>query len=360
MDVPFRFSHKRTRVSPGQPRRNTLSKKYTIALPSKGAIAEPTRAFLADCGLKVNKPNERQYVGTIPTLPALNVLFQRVKDVAYKVADGTVQLGITGIDVLHEQDHDTIEIIHDKLGYGHCDLVVAVPESWIDVETMADLVEVSHHFREEKGRNIRIATTYTHSTRKFLHQQGIHHFNLVKAEGAIEAAPTIGYADCIVDLTQTGTTLRENHLKMLRDGVIVRSQACLIGNRIALQNDPNLLEVVRVMTEYIDGALNGRQYYQVTVNIRGNTPEEIAERIIANPITRGLLGPTISPIYGSDLPDGATWHTVTVVVGQKHLLQAMEHLRAAGGKQVIAVPVRYIFLDQSPTFTALVAALGLA
>ncbi len=335
-----------------------MNQKYTIALPSKGAIAEPTRSFLRDCGLKVHKPNERQYVGSIPSLPRLSVLFQRVKDVAYKVADGTVQLGITGLDVVYEQDHETIQVIHDKLGYGHCDLVVAVPESWVDVQSMADLVEVSHHFREEKGRNIRIATTYTHSTRKFLHQQGIHHFNLVKAEGAIEAAPTIGYADCIVDLTQTGTTLRENHLKMLPDGVIVRSQACLIGNRAALQNDPDLLEVVRLMTEYIDAALNGRQYYQVTVNIRGTHPQEIAERIIANPITRGVLGPTIAPIYGSSLPDGGGWHTVTIIVGQKHLLQATEHLRAAGASQVIAVPVRYIFHDQSPTYTALEEALG--
>jgi len=337
-----------------------MTSKYTIALPSKGAIAEPTRSFLRDCGLKVHKPNERQYVGSIPTLPGLNVLFQRVKDVAYKVADGTAQLGITGLDVVHEQDHDTIHIIHDKLGYGHCDLVVAVPESWVDVETMADFAEVSHHFREEKGRNIRIATTFTHSTRKYLHQQGIHHFNLVKADGAIEAAPTIGYADCIVDLTATGTTLRENHLKMLKDGVIVESQACLIGNRAALQNDPELLELVRLMTEYIDAAQNGRQYYQVTVNIRGSQPAEIAEKIVSNPITRGLLGPTIAPIYGSNLPDGDSWHTVTIIVGQKNLLNAMEHLRAAGGKQVIAVPVRYIFLDQSSTYTALVEALGLS
>lgn len=337
-----------------------MSKQYTIALPSKGAIAEPTHNFLRDCGLKVHKPNERQYVGTIPTLPGLNVLFQRVKDVAYKVADGTVELGITGLDVVHEQDHETIHIIHDKLGYGYCDLVVAVPESWVDVETMADLVEISHHFREEKGRNMRIATTFTHSTRKYFHQQGIHHFNLVKAEGAIEAAPTIGYADCIVDLTQTGTTLRENHLKMLRDGVIVESQAALIGNRAALENDPELREIVRIMAEYMDAAQNGRQYYQVTVNIRGNQPEEIAERIVANPITQGLLGPTIAPIYGSDLPGGDSWHTVTIIVGQKNLLNAMEHLRAAGGKQVIAIPVRYIFLDQSPTYTKLLEALGLS
>src|SRR5262245_14017547 len=135
-----------------------MTQRFTIAMPSKGAISEPTQAFLKQCGLKVHKPNERQYVGTMPAIPALGVLFQRVKDVVYKVADGTIHLGITGYDVVHENPHENLVIIHDKLGYGHCSLVVAVPESWVDVQNMVDLAEVALDFRERKGRNIRIAT----------------------------------------------------------------------------------------------------------------------------------------------------------------------------------------------------------
>ena len=337
-----------------------MTQKFTIAMPSKGAISEPTQAFLKDCGLKVSKPNPRQYVGNMPAIPALGVLFQRVKDVAYKVADGTAHLGITGYDVVYENPHENLVIIHDKLGYGHCQLVVAVPEAWVDVQNMADLGEVALDFRERKGRNIRIATTYTHSAREFLHRHDIHHFSMVKADGAIEAAPTIGYADMIIDLTQTGTTLRENHLKMIAGGTIVESQACLIGNRAALYQYPDLLETVRVMTEYIDAAQNGREYYHVTVDVRGETPEEIARKIASNETTRGLLGPTIAPIYNANGTDAdKAWFTVTIVVGNKKLLPAVEHLRAIGGRHAIVTPVRYVFLDQSPTYTRLLEALNL-
>ena len=337
------------------------TRQFTIAMPSKGAISEPTRSFLKQCGLKVSKPNERQYVGTMPTIPSMGVLFQRVKDVVYKVADGTAHLGITGYDVVHENPHENLIIIHDKLGYGHCSLVVAVPEAWVDVQNMTDLAEVAHDFRERKGRNIRIATTFTHSTREFLHHHNIHHFSMVKAEGAIEAAPTIGYADMIVDLTQTGTTLRENHLKTIDGGTIIESQACLIGNRKALHEHPELLDATRTMLEYIDAAQKGQQFFQVTVDVQGETAEEVARKIASNPITRGLHAPTVAPIYnvnGHD--DDRKWHTVTIVVSNKKMLEAVEHMRAIGGRQAIVTPIHYIFLDRSPTYTQLLEKLGLS
>ena len=101
--------------------------QFTLALPSKGAIAEPTYNFLKDSGLRIHKPNPRQYTGSIPAIPQLNVLFQRVKDVLYKVADGTAHIGITGYDVVAEHPSEEIVVIHPTLGYGHCALMVAVP-----------------------------------------------------------------------------------------------------------------------------------------------------------------------------------------------------------------------------------------
>ncbi|MFW5748840.1 MAG: ATP phosphoribosyltransferase [Chloroflexota bacterium] len=338
-----------------------MTETFTLALPSKGAIAEPTHNFLRDAGLKVHKPNPRQYTGSIPAIPGLNVLFQRVKDVVYKVADGTAQIGITGYDVVEEHPSEDLIVIHDALGYGHCALMVAVPEAWIDVESMADLVDVALDFREGKQRNLRVATTYTNLTRRYFHASGIHHFTLVKAEGAIEAAPTIGYADIVVDLSQTGTTLRENHLRPLPDGVIVESQACLIGNRRALIENPALLDRVRVMLEYIDGALHGRGYSQLTVNIRGESAEEVGQRVVTSPVTAGLLGPTIAPIYsanGSSQPD-ERWFTVTITVRTRDLLAAVDHLRAIGGRQIVAQPVNYVFLEDSPTFRDLLDRLGM-
>ncbi len=329
--------------------------RATLVLPSKGALAEPTTNFLKDCGLRVHKPNPRQYIGSMPQIPAIDVMFQRVKDVVYKVADGTAQLGVTGLDVVHENPNDDLIVIQPDLEYGQCKLLVAVPEAWVDVETMTDLAEVALDIRERQGRNMRIATTYTTSARKFLHECGIHHFTLVKAEGAIEAAPTLGHADAVVDLTQTGTTLRENRLKPLDDGIIVESQACLIGNRRALQANPATLETLRLLLEHMDAALYGKRYYQLTANVRGTDAESVAEAVAANPITRGLQGPTVANIYSGN-GDGQ-WYTVTIIIHAKNLLAAVEHLRAIGGTQTVAVPARFVFLENSPTFERLRQAL---
>ncbi len=334
-----------------------MTQPIRLALPSKGAIAKPTLDFLKRCGLSVYKPNERQYTGTVSELPGVEVLFQRVKDVAYKVADGTVQFGITGLDVVHEFPHEDLIVVHPALGYGHCQLVVAVPQSWIDVEHMADLVDVAQDFRELHHRNIRIATTYTHSARQYLHAQGIHHFTLVKSEGAIEAAPTIGYADAVVDLTQTGTTLRENHLRPLGDGVIIDSQACLVANRRALQQQPAALDALSVMLEYIDAALQARSYHQLTVNIQGENAESLAARVMENPVTRGLQGPTIAPIVGSDTSH--LWFTVTLILQRQNLLTAVQHLRSIGAAQISTSPVEYVFMEQSPTYARLLETLHL-
>jgi ATP phosphoribosyltransferase len=280
----------------------------------------------------------------------------------YKVADNTAQIGITGLDVVREHFHENVVVIHDSLGYGHCNLLVAVPETWADVENMADLADVALDFREDKQRNIRIATKYPTLTRQFFHNQGIHHYTLVKAEGAIEAAPTLGYADIIVDLSQTGTTLRENHLKGLPDGVILESQACLIGSRAAFENNTNALETVRTLIEYIDGALNGRGHYQIIANIQGENAEAIAHKVADNPVTRGLQGPTIAPIYGVNgtASQDGLWYTVTIIIASKHLLEAVQHMRAIGGTQTIITPVRYVFHENSNTYLDLLNQLHLA
>lgn len=323
----------------------------TLALPSKGAIADPTLTFLRDCGLRVDKPNQRQYTGTLPAVPGMAVLFQRVTDVLYKVADGTAQIGITGLDVVYEHPHQDVIVIHDSLGYGQCSLVVAVPEAWLDVDNMLDLADVALDLREFQHRNLRVATKFPTLTRQFFYRHGLHHFTLVNAEGAIEAAPTLGYADIIVDLTQTGTTLRENHLKVLSDGIIMDSQACLVGNRRALRDNPATLNSVRVLLEYLDGALIGRGFYQLTSNIQGEDAETIAQKVFNNPVTRGLQGPTIAPIYG--LNNAGKWFTVTIIVSSKELLPAVEYVRSIGGTQTSVTPVRYVFLEQSPTFARL-------
>ncbi len=340
---------------------NGDSSRVTLALPSKGAIAEPTLDFLRSCDLRVVQTNPRQYTATLPTLPNVDVLFQRVTDIVYKIADGTVDMGITGMDVVQELAGglDDVLILHENLRYGACQLVMAVPEAWIDVDTMADVVDVSLDFRENKQRNMRVATKFTNMARQFLHQHGVHHFSLIEAEGAIEAAPTLGYADVIIDLSATGTTLRENHLKPIRDGVLLESNACLVANLHALRSNPQVLATARVLLETIDAALNGRNYYQITANVCGTTPEAIAQAVALNPLTRGLQGPTVAPIYSSNTPETVEgrWYSVTIIVQNKNLLASVDHLRSIGGTQTTVIPVRYVFLSQSPSYERLLEAL---
>jgi ATP phosphoribosyltransferase len=326
----------------------------TLALPSKGAIAEPTLSFLKDCGLRVEKPNQRQYTGMIQSLPDVQVLFQRVTDILYKVSEGTAEVGITGLDVVLEHPQPDVVIIHNKLGFGHCRLVVAVPETWIDASSINDLADIALDFREQKRRNLRIATKYPLLARQFLHMNGIHHFTLVKAEGAIEAAPLLGYADIIIDLTQTGTTLRENNLKVLNDGIIVESQACMIGNKRLLKENTKTLASLRVLLEYIDAAQQGRSYFQLIANIRGRNETEIATKLAGNPATKGLQAPSLAPMPGPN-EEATSWYTATLMIPSHSLLDAVNHIRSIGGTQNIVSPVRYVFMENSPTYDRLLS-----
>jgi ATP phosphoribosyltransferase len=323
--------------------------RVTLALPSKGALADPTLDFLKSCDLGVSKLNPRQYVASISALPRLSVLFQRVTDIVFKVADGTVEMGISGLDVVQEYagENSEVLVIHPDLGYGACDLVLAVPESWIDVETMTDVADVAMDFRENRKRNIRVATKFTNQARRFLQQHSIHHFTLVEAEGAIEAAPSLGYADIIIDLSATGTTLRENHLKPVSDGILLESTSCLIANARALRESPVALEIARTFLEVFDATLNGGQYYQLSVNIQGDSPQSVAASVASNPLTRGLQGPTVAQVFSHSQTAG-NWFNVTIIIPRKQIIPAVAHLRGIGGSQTTVMPVRYVFMEQSP------------
>src|SRR5918911_1057085 len=232
-----------------------------IALPSKG-MEEQTLEFLAACGLKVNRPNPRQYRASISALPGLEVLFQRANDIFDKVEEGSVDLGITGYDIVreHQREDDGVVMLQQALGYGTCALVMAVPEGWIDVSSVTDVAEICAEFRRS-GRDLRVATKYPNLTRQFLFDHGINYFRLVESSGALEAAPQLGYADLIVDLMTSGVTLRENRLKMVAGGQILASQACLIGNRRTLQASPENLELTRAALELIEAHLRSRDFY---------------------------------------------------------------------------------------------------
>jgi ATP phosphoribosyltransferase len=199
---------------------------------------------------------------------------------------------------------------------------------------------------------MRVATKYPNLTRQFLYDRGMTYFELVEVSGAIEAAPALETADIVCDITSSGVTLRENRLKAIAGGVVVESQACLIGNRRGLQSDPERLEATRGLLELMDAYLRSRQQVSITANIRGESAEAVARRVMASGGVAGLRGPTIARVFPKD-PSDDDWFALTVVIGEDVLLRTVEALRRAGASDVTAIPVRYVFEHRSWTFEAL-------
>jgi ATP phosphoribosyltransferase len=323
-----------------------------LSLPSKGRLQDDSMDFLAECGLTVQKLNPRQYQAKMPALPDLTVLFQRPSDIVVSVRQGSVDFGITGIDVLEEKrgDNGDIIILHDALGFGHCSLKLAVPESWIDVTNISSLKKYADTF----DHPLRVATKFPVLTERFLNQNNIPH-TLISAEGTLETAPTIGYADIISDLVSSGQTLQDNRLRALPDGLIQASQTALIANRKTLQTNPEALEMARRLLEYIEAHLRAKENLLVIANMRGESPEAIAHKLFTQTSVGGLQGPTISPIVTRE--SNQNWHSITIVVRRDHLTQAIGEIRSIGGSGIIVSPVTYIFEEEPPRYIAMLAAL---
>ena len=323
-----------------------------LSIPSKGRLSEDSLNFLAACGLEVYKPNPRQYEASIPSVPELSVLFQRPTDIVISVRNGSVDFGITGLDVLAEYrgPNGNILPIHSELGFGACSLEVIVPDTWANVNHMADLVRV----QAELDHPLRVATKFPNAAAPFFAKNDLSEVNFIAAEGTLEIAPTIGYADLITDLVSTGTTLRDNHLKRLENGQILSSQACLIANRAVLKGNPNALAIAKTLLEYIAAHLRARVAVSVFVNMRGDSPESIARSMFSKKVIGGLQGPTFSPIITRQ---GEQWYAVHLIVRKDQLAQAISELRSIGGSGVVVAPVTYIFEEEPAEYRTMLEAL---
>lgn len=328
-----------------------------LALPSKG-MEDQTLTFLAACGLSVDRSNPRQYRAALRNPPGVTVLFQRAADIFDKVDEGSVDLGVTGYDIVaeHQREDDDVVVLYRELGYGRCSLVLAVPDGWLDVASIADLAEVATALRARSGE-LRVATKYPNLTRQFLYQHGINYFTVVGSQGALEAAPTMGYGDVVSDLMTSGVTLRENRLKTIAGGTILSSEACLIGNRRQLAQNETKLQRTRAILEQIEAYLRGRNYASLTGNVRGESEEAVARRVTAHEDIAGLRGPTIARVYPKAGGE-RDWFAVTVVVRRDLLLPAIEHLRKAGAADITVADIHYVFEHRSWSFEALQRHLG--
>ena len=322
-----------------------------IALPSDGELYDSTIAFMRACGLTVSRPNSRRYTGTVPTIPGVEVLFQRTADVTQKVEEGSAELGVTGLDRVFEYRNDEARaaVLIEDLEYGRCEFVMAVPDSWMDVTSLSDLADLALEFRQE-GKQLRIATKYPRLLRGYLYERGINYFTLIPASGAMEAAPAAGYADLIADLTATGVTLRENQLKQLDEGTILASQACLIANPVLLSVSREALALARSIVELMEGHLRAAPYYRLTANVRAASAEEVSSTVLARPDLAGLRGPTVARVYNIEEQD---WFNVSLLIKKGQLLEAVDHLRNCGAIDVAASQLSYLFDGHSEAYETL-------
>ena len=203
----------------------------TIGLPSKGRLKDKSVDFFNDRDLKIlQNDKERNYFANIENKPNIKVIYLHAKEIIQRLGDGTLDVGISGLDLLNESEkslQDKIGI-KQKLNFGSANLVVAVPDDWIDVQTIADLEEVAFDIRSRRNTRLRVATKYPNLTNNFLISKGVTQYKLISSLGATETYPFIGSSEIITDITSTGKTLQDNNLRVLKDGLILKSVACLL------------------------------------------------------------------------------------------------------------------------------------
>ena len=206
----------------------------TIGLPSKGRLKEKALAFFNNKCLKVLQGNkERNYFAKIENKTNLKIIYLHAKEIIQRLGDGTLDIGISGLDLLNESEKNLQDKISIKknLDFGNANLVVAVPEDWIDVQTVADLEEVAFDIRSKRNTRLRVATKYPNLTNNFLISKGVTQYKLIPSIGATETYPFIVSSEIITDISSTGKTLEDKNLRVLKDGLILQSTACLFISR---------------------------------------------------------------------------------------------------------------------------------
>lgn len=312
-----------------------------FAIPSKGRLKDQTEAWLADAEFRLEADGgERGYRARIRELPDVEVRLLSAGDIAAAVTEGEIHLGVTGEDVLREATpvlEERVALLR-ALGFGRADLIVAAPQSWIDVETMADVEEVAHLYLARSGRRLRVATKYDRQTRAFFAARGVVDYRIVQSSGATEGAPAAGAAELVVDITSTGATLTANNLKILSDGVILKSEAQIAASLHAPWSGEQLSSLRRLMS-VVEARARGR----ALAALRWPPAfDRAAEAATAPFLERG----------GSRRSDG-------LLAPERLLFEVFAALAEAGVGPVSVTRPDYVFEATSPAVEALAARLGL-
>ena len=323
-----------------------MSAPLVLAVPAKGRLQENAEGFFARSGLQLIKPRgARDYRGAVAGLDGVEVAYLSASEITTQLAQGAVHLGITGEDLIREQipDADKRVVLIDGLGFGFANVVVAVPQAWIDVRTMADIDDVATAFRHHHDRKMRVATKYINLTRDFFARQGVVDYRIVESSGATEGAPAAGTAEMIVDITTTGTTLAANALKIVDDGVILRSQANLVAARTAPWTSEQR-ETARVILDRITAQQRARSFREVRARFAACDAKLVATAHERFAVETPFGGPTSLGMLTLHCPPGEVYALTTF-------------LRDNGAEAVAVADLDYVFSKDNPLFAKLEAGL---
>ncbi len=205
-----------------------------IGIPSKGRLRKDVLKIFSKKKLKlISERGKRDLIGSIQKKTNIKILYLHAREIIERLGDSSLDIGFSGFDLLKESEiniQNKISVVK-KLNFGNANLVVAIPDPWIDVQTIADLEEIAFEFRDKKKKRLRVATKYPNLTREFLFSKGVTQFRLVDSLGATEAYPFTGSSELITDISSSGETLRANNLRILKDGEILKSQACIFTSK---------------------------------------------------------------------------------------------------------------------------------
>ncbi len=319
-------------------------KTLVLAVPSKGRLQENAAAFFARAGLDIaQSKGARDYRGTLAGMENVEIAFLSAAEIVAQLAAGHVHLGVTGEDLVRETIADAeakVELLA-PLGFGHADVVVAVPRAWIDVKTMADLEDVAAAFRARRGERMRVATKYVHLTRSFFAGRRVTDYRIVESLGATEGAPAAGKAELIVDITTTGATLAANALKILDDGTILRSQANLVASLCA-EWSPGPRETARIILSRIAAEEEARTTREVSAFVLKLDDDLLAEAKAA-----------FSARARFHAGDGR----LTLNCPKDRAAPLADWLIAQGAARVCVAAQDYVFSAENPLFEKLIARL---
>ena len=323
-----------------------MTTPLVLAVPAKGRLQENAEAFFARSGLNLVKPRgARDYRGAIAGLDGVEVAYLSASEITAQLAAGAVYFGVTGEDLVREKmpDADDRVVLIDGLGFGFATVVVAVPQAWIDVRTMADIDDVATAFRHTHGRRMRVATKYINLTRDFFYAHGVIDYRIVESAGATEGAPAAGTAELIVDITTTGATLSANGLKIVEDGTILRSQANLVAARGASW-DEGTRETARVILDRIAAQARAKAFREVRARFAACDARLVESAREKFGIATPFGGPTSSGMLTLHCPPDRVYALTAF-------------LRDNGAEAVAVADLDYVFSKDNPLFAKLAAGL---